>query len=566
MNQFRRTMPCILVAALLCAVGAIACAQSREARGGIGPASELSVILGRPTNCSITLSVLSATETEARVEYGVGSGTYTDRTPPQELKAGIPIEFELGRLKPDTQYFYRLLTCRPGAQDLQAETEGSFRTQRPPGSTFTFALQGDSHPEREGRMYDASLYVQTLRNVARDAPDFYITMGDDFSIDPLIGAQRLNQPAVAEVYARQRSFLGLVGRSSALFLVNGNHEQAALANLDGTPNNAAVMAGLARTRYFPLPAPDAFYSGDADEVPNVGLPRDYYAWTWGDALFVVIDPYWHSTVPVDSEPGGGRDGRGGGGGGRKAVPSGKGTGAQPRTDAKAAPVDGKPREKGRKWRGGQDAAADGSASDAATGSPAVVSPAGRDGKDGGGWSRDLWGISLGDTQYRWLVKTLTESHAKWKFVFCHHVLGTGRGGIEMAGLYEWGGHDRNGAWLFPEKRPGWEQPIHQLMAYTGVTILFQGHDHLYARQALDGIVYQSCPNPADATYQAFNRNAYLSGDILPNSGHLRVTVSPESVTVDYVRSFLPGNESTGRADGAVAHSYRISARAEGRNP
>ena len=48
-------------------------------------------------------------------------------------------------------------------------------------------------------------------------------------------------------------------------------------------------------------------------------------------------------------------------------------------------------------------------------------------------------MSIGDEQYMWLKDTLEQSEARYKFVFCHHVMGTGRGGIEMAHLYEWGG-------------------------------------------------------------------------------------------------------------------------------
>ena len=99
-------------------------------------------------------------------------------------------------------------------------------------------------------------------------------------------------------------------------------------------------------------------------------------------------------------------------------------------------------------------------------------------------------MSIGDEQYMWLKDTLEQSEARYKFVFCHHVMGTGRGGIEMAHLYEWGGKSQDGTWQFDEKRPGWEKPIHQLMVDTGVTIFFQGHDHIFCRQELDGVVYQ----------------------------------------------------------------------------
>jgi hypothetical protein len=333
-------------------------------------------------------------------------------------------------------------------------------------------------------MYDPALYAQTMRYVMKDPPDFYVTMGDDFSIERLISQRTLGQAAVDRVYAQQRSFLGVIGQSAPLFLVNGNHEQAAMYNLDGTSNNAAVFAGLARTRFFPQPAPDAFYGGDSEPVKFVGLPRDYYSWTWGDALFVVIDPYWHSPVIVDNEPG--------------------------ETD------------EGRQQKGGKQ--------------------------------RDLWQITLGDAQYRWLTQTLTQSEARWKFVFSHHVLGTGRGGIECAPFFEWGGGNGNGQDQFAAKRPGWELPIHQLLSKTGVTVFFQGHDHLFARQKLDGVVYQSCLNPADSTYQAFNRDAYTTGDILPNSGHLRVTVSPAKVRVEYIRSYLPKDGTSKHAAPVISPS------------
>lgn len=169
----------------------------------------------------------------------------------------------------------------------------------------------------------------------------------------------------------------------------------------------------------------------------------------------------------------------------------------------------------------------------------------------------MWDSTIGDAQYTWLKTTLEESGARYKFVFMHHVLGTGRGGIELATQYEWGGYNDAGEWEFDERRPGWELPLHPLMRENGVTIIFQAHDHLFARQELDGVVYQSVPNPADDLYNAHNREAYLSGDILPNSGYLNVTVSPEQVMVDYIRSFLPEHESDGSRHGESAYSYSV---------
>jgi hypothetical protein len=50
--------------------------------------------------------------------------------------------------------------------------------------------------------------------------------------------------------------------------------------------------------------------------------------------------------------------------------------------------------------------------------------------------------------------------------------------------------------------------------------------------------------------------------VLPNSGYLRVTVAPTEARVDYVRSFLPKDETADQKHGAVAHSYAVKPRSK----
>jgi hypothetical protein len=481
-------------------------AQKRKQPLESRPADTLSQILGRPTDRSATLSLLSMEPGNACIEWGVRSGELTRKSETIEIQSGVPAEIEIADLQPNMRYYYRLNLKKRSQTTFRSEAECSFYTQRAPGNAFVFGVQGDSHPERRGKMFDAALYERTMRNVIKDQPDFYFALGDDFSIERLISNNILSQKNVDQVYAYQRDFLGLLGRYAPLFLVNGNHEQAARYLLDETDSNAAVLAARARNRFYPLPEPGRFYSGDMEKVENIGLLRDYYSWTWGDALFLVIDPYWHSPIAVDNKASaeGPREGRG----------------------------------------------------------------KGENRKDGGKEKRDLWQATLGEEQYRWLVKTLSESKALWKFVFAHHVNGTGRGGIEEADLYEWGGKDRNGRYLFKEKRPGWPLPVHSLMAKNGVTIFFQGHDHLYARQELDGIDYQLVPQPAHRNNRSHNavEYGYKNGVFLPNSGYLRVKVAPEQTKVEYVRSALSENDRIGIRNDSVGDSYVLLPRREGLHP
>ena len=440
--------------------------------------------------------VLAAQETELFAEYGESPGIYSGRTTVAVPSADGVAEIEVEGLEADTRYFYRVSYRGPDDSDYQAGGEHSFHTQRSRGSTFIFGVQGDSHPERRNIMYHPDLYVRTMEQVASARPDLYFMLGDDFSIsNPMAdffqgNNEALNQRVVNDVYLNQRRFLGLMANSTALFAVNGNHEEARRHFL-GTPlHDVSIFAGRARTRFLPLPAPNDFYTGNPEPVEGIGLLRDYFAFEWGDALFAMIDPYWHSPVPVGNS-------------------GGMSAGLSEEWDrlTRRAP--------------------------------------------------DRWDSTMGDAQYEWFRRTLAESDARYKFVFTHHVLGVGRGGIERASDYEWGGHGADGTWEFDERRPAWELPVHPLMVKYGVTIFFQAHDHIFARQELDGVIYQSVPNPADDTYTARNRNAYLSGDVLDNSGYLKVTVSPERLQVDYIRSYLPKDEVDGRRHGETAFSYTL---------
>ena len=474
--------------------------------GGQDADSE-NIILGRPTADSFTVHALADEGTQVYVEYGDQPGTYTGLTPTIDASADNIAEITVEGLQPATRYFYRVNYRRAGDAAFRAGDEHSFHTQRSPGSTFTFGVQGDSHPERTNTMYHPDLYARTMEQVAGDRPDLYFMLGDDFNVSRRLAdyyqgdREIFTQRVVDDIYLDQRRFLGIMAHSTALFPVIGNHEEAR-RNLLGTAlHDVSIFAGNARVRWLPLPAPNDFYTGNPETVEGIGLLRDYFAFTWGDALFVALDPYWHSPVAINPV------GRGG---------MAMGTGTSP------------------PWSEIEEAWLE------------LALPA-----------DDRWQATMGDQQYHWFRQTLEESDAKYKFVFAHHVLGTGRGGIERAPMYEWGGHGEDGTWDFDEMRPGWELPVHQLMVKHGVTIFFQAHDHLFAHQELSGVVYQTVPNPADNRYLGRSKDSYLSGTVLDNSGYVNVTVAPDGVTVDYLRSWLPEDEVDGRVQGEVAYSYSV---------
>ena len=408
------------------------------------PAHPFDIILGRPTSDSTTVSVLAYQDTEGCVAYGTQRFKYTQQTPRRLFKKDEPAEIRLCSLQPDTQYFCEFRGLGTNS------AEAAFHTHRPPGRPFTFTVTADSH-------------LDSNTNAHADAPDFHLDLGDTFMTE-----KHESREAAFKQYLAQRFYFGQLCRSAPLFLVLGNHDGEAPRGRGDETDSLAVWSCLTRKKFFPNPEPDSFFSGNAAKHPEAGLLQDYYAWEWGDAQFIVLDPFWYTQ-----------------------------------------------QQRGQK---------------------------------------DNWKRTLGSGQYQWLTRTLEGSKAKFKFVFIHHLVGgfdnQCRGGAEAAPFFEWGGNNPDGTEGFKEHRPDWPLPIHQLLVRNRVSIVFHGHDHLFAKQELDGIVYQECPQPGDPA--GGTRHAaeygYTSGVLLGSSGHLRVAVAPQQTTVAYVRS-----------DGSSAHTYTLSA-------
>lgn len=430
-------------------------------------------ILGRPTDHSITVSVLFDQAVSLYIEYGTTPGIYPFTTPQISNIAGTPDEIVMTGLTPGTVYYYRTRFRTAGAGSFSAGQQRKFRTQRAAGSAFTFTLESDEH------MYDKkgvkNLYQICLNNQAADDPDFMFSLGDNFGDDHHPGT--ITSADMAALHKNYRPYFGSVCHSIPLFICLGNHEGENDYFLGMTPpENLAVYATLWRKFYYPNPFPDGFYTGNMEEEPyGIGKPENYYAWTWGDALFVVLDAYRYQC------------------------------------DTSAKPKN--------------------------------------------------WDWTLGTTQYQWFKNTLEQSSSAFKFVFIHQLRGQGRGGVADAKYFEWGGYEGNGTvWGFDTNRPGWDKPIHQLMVDNHVNILFHGHDHLFAHEVLDGLVYQELPMPSDSTYEIgmlANADAYLT-DKFDGSGHVRVKVTPECVKVDFVRAYLSADTITGlHHNREVAFSYTL---------
>lgn len=422
--------------------------QGGQVEPAVVPPYLFNLWLCRPGAESVTVSVQAWEEMEAFIEFG----SPPLRTETVKLKAGEPQNIVLGGLKPDTAYDYRLTYRRRGGEAVQ-DVMRSFHTQRKAGQSFSFVVQADSHLDNNT---DVRVYQQTLANMLADKPDFMIDLGDTTMVDKFGKFFRRSESQ----YKAQRYYIGRIAHSVPIFMVLGNH--------DGERGSDTEMSewslGMRHT-YFPNPT-------DGNDK------HSYFAFEWGNALFIGLDPFWATT------------------------------------------------ERG------------------ASG----------------------WEMTLGEAQYRWLAKTLLSSKAAFRFVFIHHLVGglgrDVRGGVKIAALMEWGGKNADGTEGFKEHRPGWDMPLHQLFVKTGVSAVFHGHDHLFVKEELDGIIYQEVPQPGHPSGGTRSAEEYgYQGVTLGSSGHLRVTAGAKEAKVDYVRSIVPGVTRDEMKNAGVEHSYSLTPRA-----
>ncbi len=487
------------------------------------PSRSIDVVLARPMYKSISVSVACYEEQpqEGYVEFRRDDAAPITKTTMQALPAGKPVLFTLDGLSPDTAYVYRVRYRRAAgggsaAGEFASTEYFSFHTPRSNGQAFTFTIQADSHLDQG---VEPKFYEQTLANMLAAKPDFMIDLGDTFMTDK----RGRDFKAALPQYDAQRYYFSRVAHSVPLFMVLGNHDGE-----KGTSGTGADDIGpwsyAQRTSRFPQPVTGAgplgdgtFYTGSTAMKDGVG--SNYYAFEWGDAIFIVLDPYWSTT---DRIRGGGGGNRGAGGGERGG--GGSGPGGQRSSDEPLKPTD------------------------------------------------SSWTSTLGRAQFDWLTRTLEGTNAKYRFVFIHHLVGgiggaESRGGVESSPYFEWGGKNADGSAGFAESRPGWPMPIHDLLVKHKVSAVFYGHDHLYVNSQRDGVVYQCVPQPGNprGNTRTATQYGYTSGTLRGSPGHVRVRVATDEVTVEFVRTAIDGAEDArlrdGRAadaNGAVVHQYHIT--------
>jgi len=174
------------------------------------------VLLTRPANSSITITLIATTEVYVLIEY------YSDndlgKTNEILLKKDLPEEFLITTLEPNKEYSYRLIFKEADIEEYSASEYYDFNTGRVEGETFTFSVQSDSHLRNKA---DRPVYLDVMNSIKDFNPDLFFILGDTFLNDEIFN---ISYDEVDALYYDQLNFLGVPAATSPLFLVIGNHE------------------------------------------------------------------------------------------------------------------------------------------------------------------------------------------------------------------------------------------------------------------------------------------------------------------------------------------------------
>jgi 3',5'-cyclic AMP phosphodiesterase CpdA len=246
-------------------------------------------LLFAPTSSSFRVSAVvqsgDPSELRARIRLE-GASEWSEAAEPT-LRTPDLAEWHFEGLQPGTRYDYDVSI----ETDAQSEVfyEGSTVTQREAGDDFAFAMLSDTHIGAY-LTYSNQGYPETLTaisaEVAAASPDFVLNLGDMLDFHQFgFNAPPPSGQITRLAYQNYRWLLGDVAGQMSHFPVIGNWDGEA----GSYPEETIAYSREQRQLYVPAPEPGTYPEGG-------GPGADYYAYTWGDALFIVLNVMSYTTA------------------------------------------------------------------------------------------------------------------------------------------------------------------------------------------------------------------------------------------------------------------------------
>jgi|GEM_PF-4852864 len=203
------------------------------------------------------------------------------------------LEMKLTDLSPSTKYHYRVLLRFGGDSYSSPRAAHSFQTRRNTGEAFRFAILADSHrganPSGKGGRYWAEWDV-LVEKISNEQADFVVDVGDTWLLCDGYGRVRTKgipglYSSVMKVarngYSGYRG-IGDVCADRGYYLARGNHE--GISDYDKAPARNTLRTLL--KMFVPNPNGVTYSQGGSMDSD---YDQGYFAFEWGDALFVVMD-------------------------------------------------------------------------------------------------------------------------------------------------------------------------------------------------------------------------------------------------------------------------------------
>jgi hypothetical protein len=243
---------------------------------------------------SVVLSVGDPSTLGLRIRQD-GADAWGDSLVPAARAVDLA-EWHVDGLAAGTLYDYEVVA--PSDDGEQTLHQGTVTTARPSGSSFSFALVTDTHIGADlsyTNQGDPTVLANTSAALGAIAPDFVVNLGDmldfheyGFNTPPPDGS--ITRAAYLNYRAAYGDPLGNIPH----YAVIGGWDSESGCNTADEIDRSRTQ----RLLYLPGPTPDTY--------PEGGSPfEDYYAFTWGDALFVTLNVYTYTPTChlLDTYPG-----------------------------------------------------------------------------------------------------------------------------------------------------------------------------------------------------------------------------------------------------------------------
>lgn len=253
----------------------------------------------RPTSTGCTVQWVPNGTVEARV---LAASNPDQLVPVHQLASPNPTEVVVGGFQADSDLYLQCQFRRPPDREWIVRPVRRVHTARSPGQAFHVVLIADSHVVEHHRDGWLRNLGRTSAMVLGDRPDFMIFLGDE-PCPKRTGDQTgdVSQERAFTRWREWREAWAPVLATVPSFLTLGNHEgECGYHQVFWRYSDTTYLqrwATIARKRYCLNPLSDTYpeggenegWIGEGADQGNRSPLQNYFAWTWGDALFVVLD-------------------------------------------------------------------------------------------------------------------------------------------------------------------------------------------------------------------------------------------------------------------------------------